>query len=74
MPTRLSNTRKHRGHVSAGHGRVGKQYVAPTAIPLRECLRNLQSVVNVGADLAWHNALAMLLLWTDKIYEAGAID
>jgi hypothetical protein len=27
MPTRLSKTRKHRGHVSAGRGRVGKQYV-----------------------------------------------
>jgi hypothetical protein len=27
MPTHLSKTRKHRGHVSAGHGRVGKQYV-----------------------------------------------
>ncbi|RYP05163.1 hypothetical protein DL765_009925 [Monosporascus sp. GIB2] len=24
MPTRFSKTRKHRGHVSAGHGRVGK--------------------------------------------------
>jgi len=24
MPTRLTKTRKHRGHVSAGHGRVGK--------------------------------------------------
>jgi hypothetical protein len=24
MPTHLSKTRKHRGHVSAGHGRVGK--------------------------------------------------
>jgi hypothetical protein len=23
MPTRLTKTRKHRGHVSAGHGRVG---------------------------------------------------
>jgi hypothetical protein len=33
MPTHLSKTRKHRGHVSAGHGRVGKQYVlAPVTI------------------------------------------
>ncbi|KAH9933059.1 60S ribosomal protein L27a [Fomitopsis serialis] len=24
MPTRFTKTRKHRGHVSAGHGRVGK--------------------------------------------------
>jgi hypothetical protein len=29
MPTRLSNTRKHRGHVSAGHGRVGKHRKHP---------------------------------------------
>jgi hypothetical protein len=31
MPTHLSKTRKHRGHVSAGHGRVGKQYAFPFA-------------------------------------------
>jgi len=29
MPTRLHNTRKHRGHVSAGHGRVGKHRKHP---------------------------------------------
>jgi len=29
MPTRLSNTRKHRGHVSHGHGRVGKHRKHP---------------------------------------------
>ncbi|KAF1958112.1 ribosomal protein [Byssothecium circinans] len=29
MPTRLSNTRKHRGHVSAGYGRVGKHRKHP---------------------------------------------
>ncbi|KAF2859526.1 putative 60S ribosomal protein L27a [Piedraia hortae CBS 480.64] len=29
MPTRLSKTRKHRGHVSAGHGRVGKHRKHP---------------------------------------------
>ncbi|KAI5453912.1 60S ribosomal protein L28 [Naganishia albida] len=29
MPTRFSNTRKHRGHVSAGHGRVGKHRKSP---------------------------------------------
>ncbi|KAF2106709.1 ribosomal protein L18e/L15P [Lophiotrema nucula] len=29
MPTHLSNTRKHRGHVSAGHGRVGKHRKHP---------------------------------------------
>ncbi|WOO85508.1 60S ribosomal protein L28 [Vanrija pseudolonga] len=29
MPTRFSNTRKHRGHVSAGHGRVGKHRKHP---------------------------------------------
>ncbi|PNS20684.1 60S ribosomal protein L28-B [Sphaceloma murrayae] len=29
MPTRLSQTRKHRGHVSAGHGRVGKHRKHP---------------------------------------------
>ena len=29
MPTRLSNTRKHRGHVSAGKGRVGKHRKHP---------------------------------------------
>jgi len=29
MPTRFTKTRKHRGHVSAGYGRVGKhRYVA----------------------------------------------
>ena len=28
MPTRLHKNRKKRGHVSAGHGRIGKQYVA----------------------------------------------
>merc|ERR1711879_23957 len=29
MPTRFSNTRKHGGHVSAGHGRVGKHRKHP---------------------------------------------
>jgi len=29
MPTRFSKTRKHRGHVSAGHGRVGKHRKHP---------------------------------------------
>ncbi|EMR10100.1 60S ribosomal protein L27a [Pneumocystis murina B123] len=29
MPTRLHNTRKHRGHVSAGYGRVGKHRKHP---------------------------------------------
>ncbi|KAF2819588.1 hypothetical protein CC86DRAFT_306998 [Ophiobolus disseminans] len=29
MPSRLSKTRKHRGHVSAGHGRVGKHRKHP---------------------------------------------
>jgi large subunit ribosomal protein L27Ae len=29
MPTRLSNTRKLRGHVSHGHGRVGKHRKHP---------------------------------------------
>src|ERR1700735_5617921 len=29
MPTRYSKTRKHRGHVSAGHGRVGKHRKHP---------------------------------------------
>ncbi len=29
MPTRLSKTRKHRGHVSAGYGRVGKHRKHP---------------------------------------------
>ncbi|POR31703.1 60S ribosomal protein L27a [Tolypocladium paradoxum] len=29
MPTRTSKTRKHRGHVSAGHGRVGKHRKHP---------------------------------------------
>src|SRR3984957_3576684 len=29
MPTRLSKTRKHRGHVSHGHGRVGKHRKHP---------------------------------------------
>ncbi|KAI9223273.1 ribosomal protein L18e/L15P [Blastocladiella britannica] len=28
-PTRFSKTRKHRGHVSAGHGRVGKHRKHP---------------------------------------------
>lgn len=29
MPTRLTQTRKHRGHVSAGHGRIGKHRKHP---------------------------------------------
>ena len=29
MPTRFSQTRKHRGHVSAGKGRVGKHRKSP---------------------------------------------
>merc|ERR1712072_39530 len=29
MPTRFSNTRKHGGHVSAGHGRIGKHRKHP---------------------------------------------
>ncbi|KLT44758.1 putative structural constituent of ribosome [Cutaneotrichosporon oleaginosum] len=29
MPTRFSKTRAHRGHVSAGHGRVGKHRKHP---------------------------------------------
>ncbi|KAJ6111623.1 Helicase-like DEXD box c2 type [Penicillium sp. IBT 18751x] len=29
MPTRFSKTRKHRGHVSAGYGRVGKHRKSP---------------------------------------------
>ncbi|KAI5790745.1 ribosomal protein L18e/L15P [Peziza echinospora] len=29
MPTRFTKTRKHRGHVSAGHGRVGKHRKHP---------------------------------------------
>ncbi|KAL2816331.1 ATP-dependent DNA helicase-like protein [Aspergillus granulosus] len=29
MPTRLSKTRKHRGHVSAGYGRIGKHRKHP---------------------------------------------
>lgn len=29
MPTRFSQTRKHRGHVSAGHGRIGKHRKHP---------------------------------------------
>ena len=29
MPTRFSNTRKHRGQVSAGHGRIGKHRKHP---------------------------------------------
>ncbi|KAJ4249316.1 60S ribosomal protein L28 [Fusarium falciforme] len=29
MPTRLSKTRKHRGHVSAGKGRIGKHRKHP---------------------------------------------
>ncbi|KAF4307140.1 iron-sulfur cluster assembly 2 like mitochondrial [Botryosphaeria dothidea] len=29
MPTRLTKTRKHRGHVSAGHGRIGKHRKHP---------------------------------------------
>lgn len=29
MPTRFSKTRKHRGHVSAGKGRVGKHRKHP---------------------------------------------
>jgi len=29
MPTRFSNTRKSRGHVSAGHGRIGKHRKTP---------------------------------------------
>ncbi|KAG5355725.1 60S ribosomal protein [Yarrowia sp. C11] len=29
MPTRFSKTRKHRGHVSAGYGRIGKHRKSP---------------------------------------------
>ncbi|KAI4260917.1 MAG: hypothetical protein LQ352_000072 [Teloschistes flavicans] len=29
MPTRATKTRKHRGHVSAGHGRIGKHRKHP---------------------------------------------
>lgn len=29
MPTRFSKTRKHRGNVSAGYGRVGKHRKSP---------------------------------------------
>lgn len=29
MPTHLTKTRKHRGHVSAGHGRIGKHRKHP---------------------------------------------
>lgn len=29
MPTRFSKTRKHRGHVSSGHGRIGKHRKNP---------------------------------------------
>ena len=29
MPSRFSKTRKHRGHVSAGNGRVGKHRKHP---------------------------------------------
>ena len=32
MPTHLSKTRKHRGHVSAGHGRVGKHRKHPGGV------------------------------------------
>lgn len=35
MPTRFSNTRKHRGHVSAGHGRVGKHRKHVSRLHLR---------------------------------------
>lgn len=62
MPTRLSNTRKHRGHVSAGHGRVGKQYVAPSSkliVRLEMGLQNLPLVVRVERDLTCHCALAL---------------
>ncbi|KAI9638360.1 structural constituent of ribosome [Dioszegia hungarica] len=43
MPTRFSNTRKHRGHVSAGHGRVGKHRKHPGGRGLAGGLRHHRS-------------------------------
>lgn len=54
MPTRFSKTRKHRGHVSAGKGRVGKHRKHPggrgmaggmvrtTPIPMEETMRTMR--------------------------------
>jgi hypothetical protein len=48
MPTRFSNTRKHRGHVSAGHGRVGKHRKHPGG----------RGLVSLGGFREWQPSLA----------------
>ncbi|KAK4705408.1 large subunit ribosomal protein L27Ae, partial [Phenoliferia sp. Uapishka_3] len=43
MPTRFSKTRKHRGHVSAGHGRVGTGWICDLRV----------STENIREDVDW---------------------
>ncbi|KAH8167441.1 hypothetical protein CIB48_g814 [Xylaria polymorpha] len=56
MPTRLSKTRKHRGHVSAGHGRVGKHRKHPGGRGMAggqamQSMQSMQSMANPRRDL-----------------------
>ncbi|KAJ4286156.1 60S ribosomal protein L28 [Kalmusia sp. IMI 367209] len=56
MPTHLSKTRKHRGHVSAGHGRVGKHRKHPGGVGMRhfhlQRAHEWKPVVNIDKLLA----------------------
>ena len=50
MPTRFTKTRKHRGHVSAGYGRIGKhRYVAALSHPAHAS-GNIRAVVVSPVD------------------------
>ncbi|GAA5840810.1 hypothetical protein JCM11251_001703 [Rhodosporidiobolus azoricus] len=56
MPTRFSKTRKHRGRVSAGHGRVQKHRKHPGG---RGLVRRLASALPGGflfARMIWNGA------------------
>jgi large subunit ribosomal protein L27Ae len=53
MPTRLSKTRKHRGHVSAGRGRVGKQYVDDGFPLVKVPLLTDMTAESIPVDVVW---------------------
>ena len=60
MPTRHSKTRKHRGHVSAGHGRVGKHRKHPGGRGLAGGQHHHRYVPSVTTLRAGLNALCVL--------------
>jgi hypothetical protein len=79
MPTRFSNTRKHRGHVSAGHGRVGKHRKHPGGRGLaggqHHHRTNMDKVSYIGrAERSEARAIGLVWsVWERKVGDIGGL-